>query len=89
MKFFGLLLLSQAAFGLVCVIASYPEASAGLILASIVSCVAVNNATSSIALIFLSFEIIMAMLFESSREAYLFIQASQIFVSLAIILAHK
>lgn len=89
MKYFGLILLSQAIVGLVCVIASYPEAAAGATLVSLLTCVAVKGETSSIALIFLSVEIIIACLFENISHAFIFIQVCQTLVSTQIILSQN
>lgn len=89
MKYFGILLLSQAVFGLVCVVASYPEACAGTVLVSLLSCVLVVSDASSLALICLSIEIIIACLFERISDAFIFIQVCQTLVATQIILSHN
>ncbi|MGB0550484.1 MAG: hypothetical protein ACPGR8_15240 [Limisphaerales bacterium] len=89
MKYFGVLLLSQAVFGLACVIASYPEASAGIVLVSLLTCVAVNTEVSSLSLIALSFETILSATIENSANAYIFIHGTQVIFSSMIIALHN
>ena len=89
MKYFGLVLLAQAIFGLICVVSSYPEASAGIVFTSLLSCVLVNNDTSSVVLLLLSFFVVLSLMFEEVRDAYIFIQTGQILVSTAVAVAHN
>ena len=89
MKHFALILLAQSLFGLACVVASYPEASAGIVFTSLMLCVAVNNNTSSISLLFLAFFILVSLLFEKIQDSFIFIQVLQILLSCGIFLLHK
>ena len=89
MRHFGVFLLALGIFGLVCVTSSFPEASAGIVFTSLLACVLVNNMTSSIVLLLLSFSILLSLMFEHTRDAYIFIQSAQILTAAAVVAAPK